>query len=116
MPIRRKLTAIIMIASTVAILLVSAGFVAYELAIFRQTMKTDLLTLAQITGDQSTAALAFHDTETGDEIVQGMRFKKHVTCAALYEQPSGKRLSVYFRANSTTRQARDKIPLQITSN
>lgn len=115
-PIKRKLTAIIMIASTVALLLVSGGFVAYELAIFRQSMKNDLLTLAQIVGDQSAAALAFQDKPTGDEIVQAMRHKIHITCAALYEQPSGNLLSVYFRTNSATLEANAKIPLHIASN
>jgi signal transduction histidine kinase/HAMP domain-containing protein/ActR/RegA family two-component response regulator len=115
-PIKRKLTAIVMIASTVALLLVSGGFVAYELATFRQTMKSDLLTLAQITGDQSTAALAFHDEDAGGEIVQAMRHKSHITCAALYEQPSGKLLSVYFRTNSAALQVNAKIPGCIASN
>lgn len=105
-----------MIASTVALLLVSGGFVAYELATFRQTMKSDLLTLAQITGDESTAALAFQDQPTGDEIVQAMRHKSHITCAALYEQPSGKILSVYFRTNSAALQVNAQIPRRIASN
>ena len=105
-----------MIASTVALLLVSGGFVAYELAIFRQTMKSDLLTQAQIVGDQSTAALAFKDKDAADEIMQAMFHKSHITCAALYEQPSGKLLSVYFRTNSASLQAQAKIPLQIASN
>ena len=104
-----------MIASTVALLLVSGGFVAYELAIFRQTMKSDLLTQAQIVGDQSTAALAFQDKDAAGEIMQAMRHKNHISCAALYE-PSGKLLSVYFRTNSATLQAKAKIPLQIASN
>ena len=54
--IKRKLTAIIMAASTVALLLVSAGFVTYELVTFRRTMAHDLSTLAEIIGNQSTAA------------------------------------------------------------
>jgi signal transduction histidine kinase/HAMP domain-containing protein/ActR/RegA family two-component response regulator len=114
-PIKRKLTAIIMIASTVALLLVSGGFVAYELAIFRQTMKNDLLTQAQIVGDQSTAAVAFQDKETAEEIMHAMRHKGHVTAAALYD-PSGKLFSTYFRTNSAALQATGKIPLKPESN
>ncbi|MGH8023338.1 MAG: GAF domain-containing protein, partial [Limisphaerales bacterium] len=105
-----------MIASTVALLLVSGGFVAYELATFRQTMKSDLLTLAQIIGDQSTAALAFQDKEAGDEIAQALRHKNHITAAALYEQPSGKLLSVYVRTNGAALETRATIPLHIPSN
>ncbi len=100
MPIKRKLTAIIMIASTVALLLVSGGFIAYELAIFRQTMKNDLMMLAQIAGDQSTAALAFRDQDAAGEIMHAMRHKNHITAAALYD-PAGNIFSVYLRTNST---------------
>ena len=111
-PIKRKLAAIIMIASTVALLLVSGGFVAYELAIFRQSMKSDLLTVAQIVGDQSTAAVAYSDKEVAAEILSGLKYKNHITCAALYE-PSGDLLKVYFRTNSATLQAAGKFPAHI---
>ena len=114
-PIKRKLTAIIMIASTGALLLVSGGFVAYELAIFRQTMKNDLLTLAQIVGNESTAALAFQSKDDGDEIIHGLKYKNHIVAAALYE-PSGDRLSVYFRTNSALLEASGKIPLHPESS
>jgi signal transduction histidine kinase/ActR/RegA family two-component response regulator/HAMP domain-containing protein len=114
-PIKRKLTAITMIASTVALLLVSAGFVAYELAIFRQSMKNDLLTIAQIVGNQSTAAVLFQNKEDADEIIHGLKYKNHIVAAALYE-PSGDRLSVYFRTNSATLQAAGKIPVHPESN
>ena len=114
-PIKRKLAAIIMIASTVALLLVSGGFVAYELAIFRQSMKSDLLTVAQIVGDQSTAAVAYSDKEVAAEILSGLKYKNHITCAALYE-PSGDLLKVYFRTNSATLQAAGKFPAHIESN
>src|SRR5215469_7571694 len=115
MPIRRKLTAIIMIASTVALLLVSAGFVAYELAIFRQSMKNDLLTLAQITGDQSTAALAFQDQATAQEIIRHLKYKNHIVAAGLYD-PSGKIFSSYIRTNSAGVQAGGDVPPRAETN
>ena len=114
-PIKRKLTAIIMIASTVALLLVSGGFVAYELAIFRQSMKNDLLTLSQVVGNTSTGALVFQNKEDADEIMRGLKYKNHIVAAALYE-PSGDLLSVYFRTNSAALQATSKIPLKPESN
>lgn len=83
--IKRKLTAIIMVASTVALLLVSAGFVGYELVTFRQSMKEDLSTLAQIIGNQSTAALTYGDKGAGSEILHALKAKKHIVAAALYD-------------------------------
>ena len=46
--IKRKLTLIIMIASSVALLLISAAFVTYEVITFRRTLTDDLSTLAEI--------------------------------------------------------------------
>lgn len=85
-PIKRKLTAIIMIASTVALLLVSVGFVAYELLTFRQTMKNDLFTLGQFVGDRSTAALSFPgEQRDAQEELDALAYRKHITAAALYD-------------------------------
>ena len=65
--IKQKLTAIIMIAGTVALLLASAGFVAYELITYPKVMTDDLSTLAAIIGDRSTAALAFDNKSDAEE-------------------------------------------------
>ncbi|HTB84685.1 MAG TPA: ATP-binding protein [Candidatus Sulfotelmatobacter sp.] len=92
--IKRKLTAIIMIASTVALLLVSAGFVTYELVTFRQTMAQDISTLAEIIGNQSSAALSFGDKDTAREILGALSAKKHIVAAALYDK-DGHLMSVY---------------------
>ena len=83
-----------MIASTVALLLVSAGFVAYELATFRQMMKNDLLTLGQFIGDRSNVALTFGDEETASEELHALVYKKHITAAVLYGT-DGKILAFY---------------------
>src|SRR5947207_3913935 len=84
--IKRKLTLIIMAASTVALLLVSSGFVAYELFTYRQTMTEDLATLAGIVGDRSTAALAFEDKSDAEETLGALRARNHITAAALYDK------------------------------
>lgn len=93
-PIKRKLTAIIMIASTVALLLVSAGFVAYEVATFRQTMKSDLVTLAQFIGDRSNAALTFSNEEDANEELHALIYRKHIAAAAFYDN-QGNLFTVY---------------------
>jgi len=64
--IKRKLTLIIMAASTVALLLASTGFVSYELFTFRQKMVRDLSTLADIIANRSTAALSFDNQEDAE--------------------------------------------------
>jgi signal transduction histidine kinase/ActR/RegA family two-component response regulator len=82
--IKRKLTLIIMVASTVAVLLVSGGFVAYELITYRQAMTRDLSTLAEIIGNQSTAALTYDDKAAAEEILGALNAKKRIVAAGLY--------------------------------
>ncbi|HUA67461.1 MAG TPA: ATP-binding protein, partial [Candidatus Saccharimonadales bacterium] len=94
--IKRKLTAIIMVACTVALFLVSAGFVTYDLATFRKTMARDLSTLAEIIGNQSTAALTYEDKETANEILAALSAEKHIVAAALYDK-DGRLLASYSR-------------------
>ena len=92
--IQQKLTVIMMVASTVALLLVAAGFVAYDLGTFRKKMADDLSTLAQIIGDRSQAALSFRDQAVAQDMLHALVYQKHVVAAALYEA-SGKLLAQY---------------------
>jgi signal transduction histidine kinase/ActR/RegA family two-component response regulator len=85
--IKRKLTLIIMASSTIALLLVSAGFVAYELITFRRAMTDDLTTTAQIIGNQSTALLTFGGTEKdASDILGALKAKDHIVAACLYQK------------------------------
>jgi signal transduction histidine kinase/AmiR/NasT family two-component response regulator/HAMP domain-containing protein len=99
--IKRKLTAIIMTASTVALLLVSAGFVSYELAAQKQAMADDLSTLAEIIGDRSTAVLVYGDQKEADELLASLTSKKHIVAAALYDK-NGRLFASYPRGQYNT--------------
>jgi signal transduction histidine kinase/CheY-like chemotaxis protein/HAMP domain-containing protein len=92
--IKRKLTAIIMTASTVALLLVSAGFVTYELAAQKQAMADDISALAEIIGDRSTAVLVYGDKKEAEELFASLTAKKHIAAAALYDK-NGKLFASY---------------------
>jgi PAS domain S-box-containing protein len=105
--IKRKLRLIIMVASTVALLLVSGGFVTYELVTFRQSMTRDLSTLAEVIGNESTSALSFGDQDRAGEILGGLKAKKHIVAAALYEA-DGHLLAQYQPTNT----AADSFPAQ----
>ena len=90
-----------MIASTVALLLVSGGFVTYELVTFRQSMTRDLSTLAEIIGNESTSALSYEDQKTAEEVLGALKAKKHIVAAALYE-PNGHLLAQYQQTNTAS--------------
>ncbi|MGN6555464.1 MAG: ATP-binding protein [Verrucomicrobiota bacterium] len=99
--IKRKLTLIITGISTVALLLASAGFVVYELAVFKTSTRQDLSTLAEITGSQSTGALTFEDNKNATEILNGLAAKKHIIAAALYDS-RGQVFAVYPERSGLT--------------
>jgi signal transduction histidine kinase/FixJ family two-component response regulator len=83
--IKGKLTLIIMGASLVALLLVSAGFVAYELITFQTTTRQDLSSLAEIIALQSAAPLTQGDEGSGRTILGVLSAKKHIQTACLYQ-------------------------------
>lgn len=83
--IKRKLTLIIMAASTVALLLVSAGFVAYELIAFRNAIIRDTATIAEILGNQNTAALIYDESGSARESLEALRAKKPIVSACIYK-------------------------------
>lgn len=85
-PIKQKLTVIIMIANTVALLFVSAGLLTYEYVTFRSTMVNDLSTLAQIIGDRSKAALDFSNADDAQKDLNALTYQKHIVSAALYDK------------------------------
>jgi signal transduction histidine kinase/ActR/RegA family two-component response regulator len=97
--IKRKLTLIIMAASTVALLLVASGFVTYELITYQKTMRQDLATLAEIIGNESASALDFNDADRATEVLGALAAKKHLRAAAVYKD--GRRFAQY-PADETT--------------
>src|ERR1043165_9506716 len=97
--IQRKMTVIIMLTSSIALLLAGAAFVVYELISFRQAMKDNLLSMAAMVGDTSTAALEFKDAETAGEILKALGQERHIVAACLYSA-NGTPIAVYTRGKS----------------
>lgn len=85
MSIKRKLMLIMMTASTVGLLLISAAFVTYELFTFQQSMTRDFSTLAQTIGNQSTAAVTYDDKAAAEEILGALSANGHIVAACIYK-------------------------------
>ena len=105
--IKRKLMLITMLTSALALLLASAGFVAYDLLAFRRQMSEDLMTQAEVIGSNSTAALAFRDANTAREILAALKAREGIVAAALYT-PDGQ-LFTYYRRDG---RASTAVPVQ----
>ena len=97
--IRGKLTLILLVTSATAMTIASTAIIAYDRHRVRESMKLDLATLADITGMNSTAAMAFGDDKAAGEILEALSAKSAVVGAALYDR-SGKLFASYRRADS----------------
>ncbi|HEV8398842.1 MAG TPA: ATP-binding protein [Gemmatimonadales bacterium] len=93
-PIKRKITAILLLISGLVLLLTSAAFVAYEVVTNRQTIRIHLATRSRILAANSTAALAFANVADATELLDALKYDPHVVAAALYGQ-DGRVLATY---------------------
>jgi signal transduction histidine kinase/DNA-binding response OmpR family regulator len=84
--IKHKLNLIVLLVSGVALLLASASFMAYDFVTSRHAMVRDLTTLAEMIGNNSTAALAFNDQDSANETLAALRAKPQIVSACIYSR------------------------------
>jgi PAS domain S-box-containing protein len=85
-PIKRKLMLVILLTSSFALLLVGSAVITYELVTFRRSLAVNIGVLAQIVGSNSTAALAFQDPKSAQEVLGALSAERQITAAAIYDQ------------------------------
>ncbi|HKV40355.1 MAG TPA: response regulator, partial [Blastocatellia bacterium] len=88
---------IILLISSVAMLLSFAAFIVYDLGITRAAMVRDLVTVADIVGNNSTAALTFNDSNAATENLASLKAKPNIISACIYA-PDGSPFAKYTRA------------------
>lgn len=106
--IKQKLTIIMMMTSTVALVLAGAAFLTYELIAFRDGMITKLSALAGVIGSNSSSSLVFGDKQSAEETLGALDSEQHVTFAAIYNA-NGVIFATYSRDSGTVGGA---IPLR----
>jgi signal transduction histidine kinase/DNA-binding response OmpR family regulator len=84
--IATKLRWIVISAIGLALLLACLAFLAYDYYTFRASKAKEIQTLAEVVGSNSTGALEFKDPGTGNEVLQALRFERHVTEAGIYDR------------------------------
>jgi len=84
--IATKVQWIVFSAISMALLLACLAFLAYDYYTFRATRMKDIQTLAEVIGSNSTGALTFQDTRSAKEVLEALRFERHVTEAGLYDR------------------------------
>src|SRR5881296_2088705 len=97
--IKRKLTLITMLTSSIALILSSVSFLVYDLVSFRNLLRQDLMTQAEIIGYNSAGAMEFKDEPAATATLSALTAKEDIVTAVLYK-PDGKIFAHYFRGNA----------------
>jgi two-component sensor histidine kinase len=84
LPLSRKLAVIVVLTTVAAMLLASAGIVAYEVFTFRHFMVSELETTADIIGSNGSAALRFEVVGDATKILSSLKAKPHISGACFY--------------------------------
>ena len=79
--IRRKLIALLLLTNFVVLALVSSAFVVNEAAQFRTGARAELAALAEIIGNNTSAAVTFSDRVAASETLSGLRAKPQIMAA-----------------------------------
>ena len=83
--IKRRVQAVILLASVIVLLVTAAAFVAYEAIEFRSALVRKLSTLAAVIADNSAAPLAFNNKTVAEEILAALRAEPYVEAAVLFD-------------------------------
>ncbi len=98
-PIARKLMIVVLVTTAAALLFAGAGIIVFDSVLFRGYLQRDLTALTQILADNSTAALAFNDPATAEEMLAALHARTHLVSACIYRS-DGSIFTSYFRAGS----------------
>jgi len=110
--IKRKLTLLAMLTSSIAVVLSSASFLIYDLVTFRNLLSQDLMTEAEIVAYNSAAAMAFNDEASANVQLSALTAKSDLVAAVLYGA-DGRIFAKYYRSGAPTHDL--PAPLEGTS-
>jgi PAS domain S-box-containing protein len=94
--IKRKLTLIIMLTCSVALVLACAAILVFEHAGTRQMLKHNTQVMANVIGANSSAALSFKNKNDARETLGALRAEPYVLSACLYDR-EGEVFATYYR-------------------
>jgi signal transduction histidine kinase len=82
--IKRKLLLISMMTTLTALIVACVALLMYDQITFKQKMVDDLSTLAEIIGNNSTAAITFNDKQAAAEVLASLKAKPQISLAEIY--------------------------------
>jgi signal transduction histidine kinase len=84
-PIRQKLMLIAIVTTGVSLLLAGAAIIFFNYSRFQREMESDLVSLADIVAQNSTAPLSFNDTNAARDTLGALQSRASIIGAALYD-------------------------------
>ena len=96
LPLKRKLTLVIVGTCTVSLITACAALAVYEMVDFRRTMARDMTVLADILGANTHAALAFDDGEAANGLLRALQAEPHIVAARVFDR-EGVPFAAYVR-------------------
>ena len=97
--IKQKLSRVIMLTSTLALIFACIGFIAYQQFSIYNTLKNDLMTQGKMIGESCKATLAFNASEEARQDLALLRADPSIVYAILYDK-EGKLFAQYTRDNA----------------
>src|SRR5690242_17395498 len=94
--LRRKQMLIIMLTSSVVLFLACAAFVAFDIVMFRREMVEMVSSLAEVVGNNTTAAIDFNDPAVAKQTLTALRGEPSIVLAHVHTR-DGKRFATYAR-------------------
>lgn len=76
----------ILLINGIVLLLTCSLFFVYEYTVFRKARVDELSSISRIVGSNASAALAFHDADAAQEILNALQRSPDITAACLYDE------------------------------
>jgi signal transduction histidine kinase len=99
-PLKQKLSVIILLTSSILLLLSTSAIVTNDLLSYRRNLVTEVFTLADLIGINSSVALLYDDQATAEENLAGLRANPHITTAHIFSKKDENVFASYFRETS----------------
>lgn len=100
-PLKQKLSAIILLTSSILLLLSTSAIVTNDLLSYRRNLIAEVFTLADLIGINSAAALLYDVQTTATENMAGLRANPHITTAHIFTATDETVFASYFREAGT---------------
>ncbi|WP_136524248.1 putative bifunctional diguanylate cyclase/phosphodiesterase [Geomonas ferrireducens] len=108
LPLQRKLMLIIMLCCTATLLLASLFFVAREAKVLYRAQEEDLVSIAEVIGENSASAVVFNDPKSAEDTVRPLAAKSSILAAYIITK-DGRLFARYLAPGAE----REKLPLEL---